>query len=188
MFELALHPTDTPLAEPFPILELDPELELDSVPGLLLIACELIQEAKAASFTLRCGGAQPWPVEIQGELSMILEALVPALNALRSGAPTFRFELTEPGVETALEFTRVEETLEVRAVDLFDARPSRFGSEVERVELGTLVQTLHVVVEAFVAAVRRVCPALIDEDTFRMWLRDVRRLIAELKPRAAGSP
>lgn len=186
MFELALHPTDTPLAEPFPILELDPELELDSVPGLLLIACELIQEAKAASFTLRCGGAQPWPVEIQGELSMILEALVPALEALRSGAGSFRFELTEQGVETALEFTRVGETLEVRAVDLFDARPSRFGSEVERVELGALVQQLHAVVEAFVAAVRRVCPALIDEDTFRMWLRDVRRLIAELKHR--GTP
>jgi len=101
MFELALHPSEEPLVDPFPILDLDPEL--DSVPALLLVACELVQETKAASFTLRCGGSEAWPVDIQGELSMTLEGLIPALQALASSSG-FRFELSEQGVEMAVEF------------------------------------------------------------------------------------
>jgi len=59
---------------------------------------------------------------------------------------------------------------------------------VERLPLSLLVEQLHALVEAFAIAVRMVCPALTDEDTLKLWLRDVRRLIAALRCGAAHAP
>lgn len=181
MFEWALTLHDRELKEPFPIRELDVDVELDTVSALLTETCALLEDSGIAELVLRCGGEERWPATILGELSMLLEELVPALRALREPDGQFRFELSEQGVETAIEATRRGDAVSLFAVDLWDGRPSRFGSANELVPVDAFAATFERLTDAFGEAVRRACPAVIDEELFGAWVRDVRRGLVELR-------
>lgn len=169
------------LAPPFPIRELEPDLELENVAVLLRHLCVLLEDSKIARHHLRCGGEAAWPVDVASDLAMLLEGLVPALRALAEPEGHYRFELEERGIETALEVDRQGPALRLRAVDLWDARPSRFGSAEERLPVGRFALEVEALLASLGEAIHLACPALLDEELLAAWLRDVRRALTELR-------
>src|SRR6185503_18749768 len=89
------------------------DYELSTAEAQLMAACELMADAAVADFRLSCCGERSWPVDVRTDLSVFLGQSVGMLQALVDEAPSFRLEMYEQGIETALVFRLMGDRLHV---------------------------------------------------------------------------
>jgi hypothetical protein len=180
MFELALQVQRESLeaARPGQVSE---DYELSTAEAQLMAACELLAAAAVADFRLVCCGELPWPVDVRTDLSVFLAQSVGVLQALDEGAPSFRLEMYEQGIETALIFRRMEGKLHVHCEPLLASGDTRFCTQDE--ELGTeiLVRAVAGVITGFTECCARLCPQLLVLPELTRWRKTVEQLVERLQ-------
>ena len=184
MFELALHIRHEALEEAQPG-QVSEDYELSTAEAQLMAACDLLADATVADFRLVCCGEHPWPVDVRTDLSVFLAQSERLLQALDEGAPSFRLEMYEQGIETALVFRRTESRLQVHCEPLIASGDSRFCTRDEEVGMGVLVRAISGGITGFTECCLRLCPQLLVLPEMMRWRRTVGQLVERLL-RATG--
>ncbi|HLL03200.1 MAG TPA: hypothetical protein VK539_21640 [Myxococcaceae bacterium] len=180
MFELALHIQRESLeaAQPGQVSE---DYELNTAEAQLMAACELLADAAVADFRLICCGELAWPVDVRTDLSVFLSQSVGVLQALDAGAPCFRLEMYEQGIETALIFRRVGGRLHVHCEPILASGDSRLCTRDEELDMTSLVLAVADVITGFTTCCTRLCPQLLVLPEMTHWRKTVEQLVEGLR-------
>lgn len=167
--------------------EVFPEVREESPEDCIIVACELIADAKVAVFQMTCCGDRPWPVDMT-DLSIFLIQVRDLLVSIMSGSGSFEIQMYEQTTQAILTFTRKGQALEVHCSPMGPTSgASKFATEDDIVLVGAFVLMIRQVVDAFVSCCERVCPYLLGAPGMSEWVREVRRGI-EGNLAASGTP
>ena len=139
--------------------------ELDGLTGILIDACEALASAGHTRFIVRGFGQDPWPVDIFTDLTVVIEQVPDAIDALQRGE-TATLGFYEQGIERVLTFTPHGAGVTAECGSMTDWRPTPEVIELPRQELLGLLERF---LESFVAQVRQRSPDLAGHPWFQSW-------------------
>lgn len=141
------------------------DLELDDVNAVLVDVCRLPQAR--GRFTLSGFGQDPWPLDVQNDLSIFLEQLPQALQAIRAGAHTDIY-FYQQGIERILAFQSSGDLYEVKCDSRTDWKPN---PAVEAIARRDLEKMFNQVLDEFMNALRKIAPILAVHPWIQAWLK-----------------
>ena len=142
----------------------------DKLVHVLSAQCRALAATGRASFLVGGFGQDPWPVDVQTDLAVVLEQLPDVLSSLRGGEETFCLNFYEQGIERYLTGTKHGEdvTLECMSLSLrWSPDPS-----VEVLGIVEVERMLRKLRDVYTATVETICPWLTQEPSFKRWSRE----------------
>lgn len=110
-------------------------------------------------------GLDPWPVDVEVDLSTVMEDMVEVLAGVRAGAAA-EIDFYEQGIERSLELTPVGDQVRIRCRSRTSWRPDPAVEYLDRAEL---IGMLTALCATFADAVAEVAPVLADLSPIAEW-------------------
>jgi hypothetical protein len=141
--------------------------ELDDIRSILGDVCERVPEG-GGTFVISGFGQDPWPVDVRTELTVLLEQLPDALDALQSHAP-FELDFYEQGLQRKITFAPLGTDYLASCQSYGNWQPA---AVVERIDSASLFLTLMAVQREFMRFLRQSFPGLARHPWVQEWIRD----------------
>jgi hypothetical protein len=143
----------------------------DELVHVLGAQCRALALTGQIRFHVEGFGQDPWPVDVETDLAVLLEQLPETVAKLREGAKSFHLNFYEQGIERYLVGTRHGEnvTLECTSLSLHWSPEPSF-EVLQVVEVQKMLSELR---DVYVALVERICPWLTHTPAFKRWKREV---------------
>lgn len=143
----------------------------DMLVQVLGAQCRALAVTGRVSFYVAGFGEDPWPVDVQTDLAVVIEQLPDVLSALRRGDEVFCLNFYEQGIERYLTGTKRGEVVTIECMSLSLRWMPEPASEV--MKWGDVEGMLCELRDVYTATVESICPWLAEEPAFKRWKREV---------------
>lgn len=98
--------------------------DLDSIVSIFDDICSSLSETENVEFIVQGFGQKQWPVDIETDLSVVLEQLGSLCHFLSSGTGEGRIDFYEQGMERSLIFEYTDGDVEITCISHTDWQPN----------------------------------------------------------------
>jgi hypothetical protein len=142
------------------------DAELDDVGSILADLCDELAESECVEFLVSGFGQDSWPVDVRVDLLTILEQLPSTALAIRSGAPEFRLDFYEQGLQRFLTFERSNDNVLVRCVGGLTWQPEPVAMILPFTDLSGMLDSLRA---EFISIASAINPELARHPWLEEW-------------------
>jgi hypothetical protein len=149
-------------------LELNHLFEEKKIITLIQELCQLLQATSQAQFNVSGFGQDVWPVDVAVDLSIILEQLPEAIDAVIEDNYPFQLDFYEQGIERRLDFDKHNNLVKISCYSATNWIPNPSSILVEEEKVATQLLALR---DSFLQATTRLLPEISSLERLNRWFR-----------------